>query len=117
MLQRKLTLWTVCLLSLFFFNTSAQAIDISEVVITADNAFRFGWGDVNQIPSNAGQIFPGVFESKANQIFQNGAETYFSGTPQTVTVDDYFYIIAHSDEATTQGVIAEVKALAPFKSV
>ena len=72
MLQRKRTLWTVCLLSLFFFSTSAQAIDVTEVIITADNAYHFGWGTRTNIPNNANQWFPGNI--KINNIFSSPDE-------------------------------------------
>ena len=115
MLRKKLTLWTLSLLSLFCFNPSAKAIDVTEVIITADNAYRFAWGTDSFIPQN--QWYTNQLNTSASQIFYGGAEKYFTSNPQTVTVDDYFYIIAHSDESTTQGVIADVLAKTPYSNL
>ncbi|MEC9004764.1 MAG: hypothetical protein VX644_15430, partial [Planctomycetota bacterium] len=115
MLQRKRTLWTACLLSLFFFSTSAQAIEIDKVIITADKAYHFGWGTRTNIPNNANQWFPGNIKS-GGSIFNNPDE-YPPNPPLTVTIDDYFYIICVSDSQTTQGVIAEVFAKVPDTNI
>ncbi|MFP6575656.1 MAG: hypothetical protein VB912_10920, partial [Pirellulaceae bacterium] len=106
MSRKKLTLWTVCLLSLFCFSTRnlrAQSVTIQKVIITADNAYVFGWGDEFVLSYLNGNIH----NKTAAEIFSSGVpgpETY---TNIQLNVPDYLYIAAWSDDKTTQGVLAQ----------
>ena len=84
--------------------TDNSTIDVS-VVITADNAYSFGYGDVNGI-----NVFIQGERSDGGAIFDcpvgNGPDDY------TVPAADapngaYLYIISWDDLAVTQGVIAQ----------
>jgi|GEM_PF-2827847 hypothetical protein len=72
------------------------------VNITADNAYVFGFGDANGIT----QLETALENCTAGEIYNcvGGAETY---TVNNVNLNSYIYIIAWSDEATYQGVLAQ----------
>ena len=97
--RKHLASWTLCLVSLFLFSSSALAIDISKVIITADNAYHFGWGSVNGISAKTTPFnfqFPlgnfsypnpdyhvgHTWNVTSPDIFANGAETY----PTTLSI-------------------------------
>jgi len=71
-------------------------------VITADNAYGFGYGSLTSLSATYG----GVENCTAADIFScaTGPETY-SGVP--APTGSYLYIIAYSDNATTQGVLGD----------
>jgi hypothetical protein len=74
-----------------------------EVVITADNAYGFGYGTVDTI----GNYYGGIENTTAGQIFNcaDGPETY--EIPGAVADQaTHLYIVAWADAAVTQGVIA-----------
>ena len=74
MLRKNLTLWTLCLLSLFCFSTNNLRAQPS-LNVTSDNAYRVGFGDANGImPIFNVHWFNSVWNSNASQI-QN-AESY-----------------------------------------
>lgn len=79
------------------------ATDI-EVVITADNAYAFGYGSVDQMSN----YFGGVAATLASQIFScaTGPETYIVPAMDTA---EYLYIVSYADNATTQGVIGQFR--------
>lgn len=86
-------------------DTPAPPTDI-EVVITADNAYAFGYGTDSAMQT----YFGGVAAVSAGQIFNcgDGPETY------VVPADDvaeYLYIVAYADAATTQGVLGQFRRL------
>ncbi|MBK8980514.1 MAG: hypothetical protein IPM29_31820 [Planctomycetes bacterium] len=74
------------------------------VAITADNAYSFGYGSVSNIPTTS--LFGGVENCNAGAIFNcvGGPETYLN---VPAGPDDYLYIIAYSDESSTQGVLGQ----------
>ncbi|MFA6232698.1 MAG: hypothetical protein WC824_00750, partial [Bacteroidota bacterium] len=99
----------------------AQQGNVS-VTITSDNAYEFGFGDVNGIP--VGSLYGGVTSLDALEIYgsaiwdvnaHGGAlppagQTPFYG-PEKYTVNEsltgkYLYIVAWSDNAQYQGTIA-----------
>lgn len=84
-----------------------QAQQDVAVRITADNAYGFGYGKAGAMAS----YFGGIENGLARDIFScspdYGIEAY---TVPAAAVDDYLYIVAWSDKAVTQGVIAEFKA-------
>lgn len=73
------------------------------VSITSDNAYVFGFGDVNGITT---YYAPGVCNILAQEIYSpnTGVENY---TIYESLVGKYVYIIAWSDELTFQGTIAQ----------
>jgi len=84
------------------------AVDV-DVIITADNAYGFGYG-TEAILSN---YFGGVENiSFAHEIFGCpvgvGPESY-TVPGDDADVGDYLYIVAYADDSTTQGVIAEFR--------
>ena len=87
---------------------AAQASGPVNVVITADNAYSFGYGDGSGITN----FTQGVRAQTAGQIFNcpigEGPETY------TIAAADapdgaYLYIVAWDDLSVTQGVIGEFR--------
>lgn len=87
----------------FLMGVTAQAQVTA--VITADNAYGFGYGTATAIPST--QYYGGIENLTAADIFSfaTGAETY------TVypAITDYLYIVAWSDDVTKQGVLGQFK--------
>lgn len=76
------------------------------VVITADNAYAFGWGDVNQVTNLKGFKRATLAGEIFNCPVGNGPEAYDvpgAEAPNTA----YLYIIAWCDFSTYQGVIGE----------
>jgi len=80
---------------------SSHAQNVS-VTITADNAYVFGFGDVNGITT----LGSGIENCSAGDIFNcsAGPETYPITVPNFSAA--YLYIAAWSDDQTSQGVIA-----------
>lgn len=88
-----------------------------DVVVTVDNAYGLGFGDVNGITT----YFGGIRNVTAGEIF-NGPPGLVVGQPlspytipgvgperyqlSAVTLADYVYIVAWSDDAVFQGVMA-----------
>ena len=77
-----------------------------DVVLTADNAYAFGYGTEDQMNN----YFGGVENTAACDIFccSTGPEEY------TVPAEDaagaqYLYIVAWADSATTQGVLGQFR--------
>ncbi len=77
-----------------------------EVIITSDNAYGFGYGDAGGLAN----YFGGIENSSAGEIFNcgNGPETY---TVPSADADagDFLYVIGWSDDAVTQGTIAQFR--------
>jgi hypothetical protein len=71
------------------------------VVITADNAYGFGYGTATAMVN----YFGGIENTLAGDIF-NGAETYTVPESDSLA-GDYLYIVAWDDSSTTQGVIGQ----------
>ncbi len=76
------------------------------VVLTADNAYAFGWGDVNQVTSLKGR--PPT--SSAGDIFNcpigTGPEAYDVPGAEA-PADGYLYVVTWADDSTTQGLIGQ----------
>jgi len=79
------------------------ATDI-DVVLTADNAYAFGYGTEDEMLN----YFGGVTATLASQIFNcgDGPESYLVPADD---VAEYLYIVAYGDNATTQGVIGQFR--------
>lgn len=73
-----------------------------DVTITADNAYSFGYGTVSAI----GTLYGGVNNTSAGAIFNcvGGPEAY-ANVP--APANSYLYIVAHSDNSGTQGVLGQ----------
>ncbi len=76
-----------------------------EVVITADNAYAFGYGTQGEMSN----YFGGVTATLASQIFgcATGPEQYV--VPAADATAEYLYIVSYADNATTQGVIGQFR--------
>jgi hypothetical protein len=76
------------------------------VIITADNAYGFGYGTISALQS----YFGGVENPDADDIFDcpvgNGPEEYVVPA-EDANLGGYLYIIGYADKAVTQGVIAK----------
>lgn len=83
------------------------ATDIA-VVITADNAYAFGYGTEDEMTS----YFGGVEATLAGQIFNcvGGPEEYL--VPAEDAAAEYLYIVAYGDQSVTQGVLGQFRRLA-----
>lgn len=76
------------------------------VIITADNAYGFGYGTKTELAN----YFGGVENQQAGEIFDcpvgNGPEKYVVPAADA-NAGGYLYIIGYADKSTTQGVIAK----------
>jgi hypothetical protein len=76
------------------------------VIITADNAYGFGYGTKSKLEN----YFGGVENQEATDIFDcpvgNGPEQYVVPA-EDANAGGYLYIIGYADKSTTQGVIAK----------
>ncbi len=92
-----------------FASSNADLTQVSadvHVVLTADNAYAFGWGDVNQVLSlkgrpptaSAGDIFNCPLGTGPEAYDVLGADAPSSG---------YLYIVTWADNSVTQGVIGQ----------
>ncbi|MEX1361541.1 MAG: hypothetical protein AB1Z98_00320 [Nannocystaceae bacterium] len=81
------------------------ATDI-DVVITADNAYAFGYGSQLEMSN----YFGGVAATLASEIFScgSGPESYLVPAEDTA---EYLYIVSYADNATTQGVIGQFRRI------
>lgn len=79
-----------------------------EVVITADNAYGFGYGD----GSSMFNYFGGVEAMTAGDIFNCniGPETYVVPA-QDAAAGNYLYIVAYADKSTSQGVLGQFRRI------
>lgn len=77
-----------------------------DVVLTADNAYAFGYGTQDQMLN----YFGGVAALLASEIFgcATGPEQYLVPAED---VAEYLYIVAYGDQATTQGVIGQFRRI------
>jgi len=82
------------------------ATDI-EVIITADNAYAFGYGTQMEMSN----YFGGVAATLAAEIFScaTGPETYI--VPAEDATAEYLYIVAYADTAVTQGVLGQFRRI------
>jgi hypothetical protein len=81
---------------------SFMATDV-EVIMTADNAYGFGYGNETTMLN----YFGGVVNKVAGEIFNcNGPETY-TVPAQDADIGNFIYIIGYADKSTTQGVIGQ----------
>jgi len=75
-----------------------------DVIITSDNAYGFGYGDVNQLLN----YFGGVENVSAGEIFDcpigNGPEQY-TVAAESADAGSYLYIVSYADKSYTQGTI------------
>lgn len=88
----------------------ARSFDLAlpdvHVVMTADNAYAFGWGDATQVSKLSGRPMTRVAGDIFNCPIGVGPEEYDipgGEAPETA----YLYIIAWADDATTQGLIGQ----------
>lgn len=102
----------------FCVTPSVKAVPL-DVIITVDNAYGFGFGDVNGIYS--GSYYGGIRNVLAGEIF-NGPPVLVTGpAPSPYTIpgvgperysvdlaswDDYVYIVGWSDDSVYQGALA-----------
>ncbi|MCA9705538.1 MAG: hypothetical protein KDK70_06815 [Myxococcales bacterium] len=77
-----------------------------DVVLTADNAYAFGYGTEDEMLN----YFGGVTATLASQIFNcaDGPEQYLVPAED---VAEYLYIVAYGDTSTTQGVIGQFRRI------
>lgn len=79
-----------------------------EVLITADNAYGFGYGTEGEMLN----YFGGVWATTAGEIFNcpvgNGPEAY-TVPASDANAGNYLYIIAWADSATSQGVLGQFR--------
>lgn len=77
-----------------------------DVVLTADNAYAFGYGTEDEMLN----YFGGVASTLASEIFScaTGPEQYLVPAED---VAEYLYIVAYGDQATTQGVIGQFRRI------
>jgi hypothetical protein len=77
-----------------------------DVVITADNAYGFGYGDADALFN----YFGGVENPSEGSIFDcpvgHGSEAY-TVPAASANAGNYLYIVGYSDKSVTQGVIAQ----------
>lgn len=83
------------------------ATDI-DVVLTADNAYAFGYG-TEAMMSN---YFGGVAAVLASEIFSCGSGPEQYTVPAADATAEYLYIVSYADNATTQGVIGQFRRIA-----
>jgi len=77
-----------------------------DVVLTADNAYAFGYGSEDEMLS----YFGGVAAVTAGEIFNCGI-----GPEQYIVpardVAEYLYVVSYADQSTTQGVIGQFRRI------
>jgi hypothetical protein len=85
--------------------TGPQLMTDVSVIITADNAYGFGYGSGSAILN----YFGGVENQASGDIFDcpvgSGPESY-TVPAADANVGSYLYIVGYADKSTTQGVIA-----------
>jgi hypothetical protein len=85
---------------------SIQPTTPVDVLITADNAYGFGYGTGDRLVN----YFGGIENPGTGDIFDcpigNGPESYTVPT-ESANAGSYLYIIGYADKSTTQGVIAK----------
>ena len=77
-----------------------------DVVFTADNAYKFGWGTVDRLDQVEGR----PFSTNAGDIFNcgTGPEAY-TVPADAAPLDAYLYVVAWDDRAVTQGALGQFK--------
>ncbi len=78
-------------------------------VLTADNAYGFGWGDVNGVTTYT-PVAPATLASEIFSCPLGVGPESFAVPGKDAPAHAYFYIVAWADHATTQGVIGQLKA-------
>ena len=76
------------------------------VVMTADNAYAFGWGDSAHVTKLNGRPITQVAGDIFNCPIGIGPEEY-DIPAQEAPEDLYLYVVAWADDATTQGLIGQ----------
>lgn len=76
------------------------------VVITADNAYAFGWGYADRVTKLNGRPMTVLAADIFNCPIGVGPEAYDIAAKDAPD-DSYLYIVAWADDATTQGVIGQ----------
>jgi hypothetical protein len=83
-----------------------------EVIITADNAYGFGYGEADTMLN----YFGGVEAKTAGQIFNcNGGPETYTVPSQDAAAGNYLFIIGYADKAVTQGVLAQFRRMSEDK--
>jgi hypothetical protein len=75
-----------------------------DVVLTADNAYAFGYGTEDEMLN----YFGGVAAVTAGEIFNCGVGPELYTVPAR-DVAEYLYIVSYADQSTTQGVIGQFR--------
>ncbi|HET9768504.1 MAG TPA: hypothetical protein VFS60_16775 [Thermoanaerobaculia bacterium] len=90
---------SIALLLLLAAAARAQTVNVT---ITTDNAYSFGYGTASGLTN----LFGGIENTTAGAIFNcsNGPENYPS---VPYVANGFLYVIAYSDEASTQGVLGQ----------
>ena len=81
---------------------AAPQVSDTDVKITADNAYAFGWGDVSAMLNYFGGVENTTYEAIFSCPLGYGPEGY---TVSGANLSDYLYIVSWSDKSVTQGVI------------
>lgn len=88
--------------------TWGPAPDVT-AVLTADNAYGFGWGDANGLTTYT----PVAPATEASQIFAcpigTGPES-FTIAGKDAPPNAYFYVVTWADHATTQGFLGKLRS-------
>lgn len=82
------------------------------VVMTADNAYAFGWGDGDRVTSLRGRPRTETAADIFNCPVGRGPEAY-DVPAEEVPLGAYLYVIAWADDATTQGLVGQVSRGGP----
>lgn len=86
---------------MFFMGSIVSAQDTITVTITSDNAYVFGFGDINGITDYRS----GVVNTEATEIYTSGGPEIY--TINNASLDGYIYIAAWSDSSGYQGLLAQ----------
>src|SRR5689334_12548542 len=82
----------------------ALLIEPVHVVLTADNAYAFGWGDALGVSSLKGRPPTATAGDIFNCPVGTGPEAYDVPAAESPP-DGYLYVVTWDDEAVTEGVI------------
>lgn len=84
----------------------AQPVSDVHVVLTADNAYAFGWGDATQVASLKGRPPTATAGDIFNCPIGTGPEVYDVPGAEAPP-DAYLYVVTWDDNSVTEGVIGQ----------
>jgi len=84
----------------------ALPLEPVHVVLTADNAYAFGWGDADQVNSLKGRPTTATAGDIFNCPVGTGPEAY-DVPGNEAPPDAYLYVVTWDDNAVTEGVIGQ----------